>query len=178
MKIENLNYEIYINDIVDHNIHKSILLDLISKVPAEPYETITKTDWKLPKNEHKEYLNYFYKNILPTTYTKIQKYLHSHKYRLYNGWFQQYEKGDSHCWHVHDGANYTNVYLLELPNNEFKTQLYDNVNKKVIDLDIKEGQLLTFPASILHRSKPNMGARKTIISFNSDFLFDDKLKLD
>lgn len=178
MKIETFNYEIYINDITDHLIHKPILLDLINKIPKKSFEQISNTDWKHSKDLPREYLRYFFDKIVPEPYTKIQNYLHSHKYNLYNGWFQQYEKGDNHCWHVHEGVNYTNVYMLELPDANYKTELYDSVNKKVINLDIKEGQLLTFPGNILHRSKPNMGKRKTIISFNSDFLFDNNLNFN
>ena len=178
MKIENIQCEFFINSIADYLNHKSVLLDLISKTPSEQYEEISNTDWTLSKDQKKEYLDYFYKNILPTPYNKIMNYLHSNKYRLYNGWFQQYEKEDTHCWHVHDGANYTNVYFIELPDSEFKTQLYDSTNKKILDLDIKEGDLLTFPASVLHRSKPNFGGRKTVISFNSDFIFGGTLKFE
>jgi hypothetical protein len=48
--------------------------------------------------------------------------------------------------------------------------LYDDINKSIIDLDVKEGDLVTFPAYIIHRSKNNKSNdRKTIISFNTSF---------
>ena len=59
---------------------------------------------------------------------------------------------------------------LELPNNEDKTDFFSILDKKIItDIDIKEGDLITFPAYILHRSNTNSMKRKTIISFNSSF---------
>ena len=51
-----------------HNQLKDNLLDLIDKMPVvkEEYkdaDKITKTDWRIPKDWNREYLNYFYKNI-------------------------------------------------------------------------------------------------------------------
>lgn len=53
---------------------------------------------------------------------------------------------------------------------DVKTEFYDNVNNKVIEtVDIKEGDLIIFPAHILHRSKRNItDKRKTVIAFNLD----------
>ena len=55
-----------------------------------------------------------------------------------------------------------------------KTKFKNCYDKKIIkNINVKEGDLLTFPASTLHCSpiiKSN--ARKTVISFNSDFHSD------
>ena len=83
---------------------------------------------------------------------------------IHNIWFQQYEQHDKHDWHTHTESQFTNIYYVELPDGE-KTELFDEV-----DIDIKEGDILSFPAYIFHRSKPNISnQRKTVISFNSSF---------
>ena len=181
MKIDGLNYEIFINDISDHLSHKKNLLDLIAQLPKNSFDNVSNTDWYENQGifvkQNSAYYNYFLEYILPIPYKKLANYLHADDYDITNGWFQQYEKGDEHCWHNHNGANYTNIYFLELPDTNFATQLYDNHNKKILDLEVREGSLLTFPASVLHRSKKNTGKRKTIISFNSDFKFNNNMNL-
>jgi hypothetical protein len=59
---------------------------------------------------------------------------------------------------------------VDLPEGAPKTQLLNPMNQKeIIELDVKEGDVLTFPSFILHRA-PNVESNivKTIISFNSD----------
>ena len=52
------------------------------------------------------------------------------------------------------------------PDSEINQGLLEELNA----FDLEEGDLLTFPAHLLHRSnKINKDKRKTIISFNSDF---------
>ena len=42
---------------------------------------------------------------------------------------------------------------------------------EIIDIKLREGQLLTFPAHIMHRSPVNKSKeRKTVISFNTNIL--------
>ena len=44
-------------------------------------------------------------------------------------------------------------------------------NKIIDSKSVEEGDIITFPASLLHRSPKNTTMkRKTIISFNSNFL--------
>jgi uncharacterized protein YjlB len=89
---------------------------------------------------------------------------------LHNFWFQQYKKQNFHDWHVHPGANYSNIYYLELPKKNMATKFFNQYNNKYIEIEIKEGDLLTFPACILHCSDSFYeDATKTIISFNSSF---------
>ena len=90
---------------------------------------------------------------------------------IYNTWYQVYNRpGDKHGWHTHMYANYTNVYYLSLPNRSIKTQLYDVMSNRIIkDVKVREGQVLTFPASIIHRSPENDNNQKVVISFNSNF---------
>ena len=45
------------------------------------------------------------------------------------------------------------------------------VGKKEYNYKVKEGQLITFPAHLLHGSMSNGDLRKTVISFNSNFKY-------
>jgi hypothetical protein len=173
MIVNKLETVCFINKIKEHKNIKQSILNLIKTIPLNNYktdrETISHTDWNLPKNHKREYLDFFYKIISPYM-DKIMNKLYCTDWKIRNAWFQQYEKNNEHNWHNHNEANYTNVYYLEMPDDNMKTELYDILNKKIITFDLKEGDLFTFPANILHRSKKiNIDKRKTIISFNSDF---------
>lgn len=150
------------------------LLSLINKIPKtslnEEEQNISNTDWTLPRDFKREYLDYFYKIIKPYMF-KLADQLNSKNWKIYNGWFQQYNKLENHKWHVHGGANFTNVYFIELPSNDLGTEILNNEK-----INLEEGDLLTFPACYYHRSPINQtDKRKTIISFNSDF-YDYKEK--
>ena len=147
-------------------INKNIL-SLIDKIPKNSInkngDKIHHTDWNLPNEFKREYLEYFVK-ILNPYLEKISIKLNSKVIKISNIWFQQYNKLDTHTWHTHTEANFTNVYFVELPLKSLGTEIL-NYDK----LDLNEGDLLTFPAYLYHRSPTNITeGRKTIISFNSN----------
>lgn len=86
-----------------------------------------------------------------------------------NAWFKQYGKNGQHKWHNHANTQFTNIYFLELPDTKYKTEIC-GLNGKIIEYEAKEGQILTMPSFLLHRSKPNGAKRKTIISFDTDYV--------
>ena len=96
-----------------------------------------------------------------------KKYFKAKSWKIENGWFQQYQEKSSHYYHTHPGVNFTNVYFLELPDKQFKTFIQSG--GKEYNYKAQEGQIITFPAHLLHRSKENGNFRKTVISFNSNF---------
>ena len=169
MIIKPINSFYIVNSIDNYKDHNKQLLDLIENTPKEKFNDITYTDWKIPENIDRLYLNYFYDIIYPKL-DIISNFLNFQKCYIHNTWFQQYYNGDKHTWHNHADSNFTNIYYVELPDLNYKTELYDDINKSIIDLDVKEGDLVTFSAYIKHRSKNNKSNdRKTIISFNSSF---------
>tara|TARA_Y100000813_G_scaffold31736_1_gene20292 strand:+ start:373 stop:888 length:516 start_codon:yes stop_codon:yes gene_type:complete len=170
MQVNKIKCELFIQDVPNHQTHKKILLDLIKQLPNNPYENISKTDWNLPKKLKRKYLDYFYPNISKSLMDNLQVYYKSKSWRITNAWFQQYKKNSYHEYHNHTQTNFTNVYFLELPDTNFKTII--KIENKEYEYKVKEGQLITFPAHLLHTSKPNGDKRKTIISFNSDFHYD------
>lgn len=143
------------------------ILSLIDKIPNNQIQNgkdiIYHTDWNLPKNFKREYLDYFIPIIQPYLKEILIK-LDFKNIEVSNIWFQQYSKSGTHSWHTHPNVNFTNVYFVELPSKSLATEIL-NHNK----LDLNEGDLLTFPACLYHRSpQNNIEKRKTIISFNTN----------
>ena len=170
MDIKELQTEFIISDVADHSEHKPILLDLINTLPLNPLHDVSKTDCNLPiKLAEKKYLQYFYSNIATPILVEQKNYFKAKKCDISNGWFQQYEEGSVHQYHNHPKANFSNVYFVELPDQQFKTSI--KVGEKEYEYEVKEGQLITFPAHLLHCSKSNGNLRKTVIAFNSDFIY-------
>ena len=97
----------------DHKNHKQKLLDLIASIPETPlkgYNTVDKishTDWSLTGKQ--EYWKYFTKNILKLFGNYFCNTYRSDSFRITNGWFQQYQRHDTHGWHTHDNVLYLSL---------------------------------------------------------------------
>ena len=63
MDIKEIKTEFITSEVPEHFKHKPILLDLINKMPSNPDNQVSKTDWNLPKDFERKYLDYFYFNI-------------------------------------------------------------------------------------------------------------------
>ena len=173
MILKKLSSFYIVTKIKEHKKIKKKLLSLIknikkTKLVENKIVKVSHSDWRLPRNLNREYLTFFY-NIVTPYMGNMAKLLNCKTWNITNGWFQDYQKNDFHGWHVHRDCNYTNVYYLNLTNKKDKTQIYNIVDKKIIDIDIEEGDLITFPASLIHRSDKLCAKNKTIISFNSNF---------
>lgn len=166
----------------DHHLNlKNILLDQIEKSEYEnPRHSlaevnITKADWHISSNFNREWV----KTIHPLL---AEKMLEMYKELGYDGltiheiWFQQYQRNSQHGWHTHS-SNFTNVYYLELPDSAPKTQIVNPYNQKdIIEIDVKEGDILVFPSFVIHRAPINTGTdKKTIISFNTNAVYSDNI---
>jgi hypothetical protein len=174
MKIKKIESFYIVNNIKDHKKIKNKFLNYLDKMPNlsenNPDDKIFKTDWKDSKNLNRIYIKEFYELMSPYM-DRMMNFLKTKEWMIHNCWFQQYQKNDIHNWHTHGVCNYGNVYYLELENKNEATQFLNLNNNKIISIDIKEGDLLTFPSNFLHRSKKikNKNYKKTIISFNSSF---------
>ena len=65
IKVKKIQSYYLVTKIKEHNQIKSDLLSLIDKIPQNSFEDITHTDWNLPRDLKREYLDYFYKIITP-----------------------------------------------------------------------------------------------------------------
>jgi hypothetical protein len=83
--------------------------------------------------------------------------------KIQNYWFQQYYYNNYHDWHNHPQCHFSSVYYLELPKGTPITEF-----KVSQEIEAKEGDIITFPGYLFHRSPPNgLKKRKTVIVFNS-----------
>ena len=157
--------DIIVKPFKKHKQLKKTFLKLINEIPKSTEESIYNTDWYLPRDYTRKYLDLFYENIGEHMQSLAEDF-NCHRWEITNGWFQQYKKGSEHDWHNHAGHQLANVYYLELPDVSAKTEL---LNKKTPK--ISEGDILTFPAYIPHRSAINKTNKlKTVIAFNSNLL--------
>ena len=163
---------IFLNSFLDHSKCKQELLDSINNMPIDPStiktsgkDKISRTDFFLPKEVERPYLKFFNEIINPIT-EEMCKRLNSSYYEILYTWFQQYNHGDVHNWHNHTGSQFANVFFVELEDNSIGTEFLD----PKYNIKVKEGDLITFPSYLYHRSPINLTKnRKTVISFNSSF---------
>ena len=149
--------EIVINDGENLNVKDGYYTDSISKL-----------DWSMSRDFSRKWVNIF----MPFFQDELVRIMESMAYNeieLYEIWYQQYLKGDSHGWHIH-GQHYTGVYYLEFPKGCSKTEVCSPLNFNKKQIDVEEGDIIIFPAHFIHRGMPNTKSRKTIISFNFDIL--------
>jgi hypothetical protein len=84
-----------------------------------------------------------------------------------NIWHQIYARGDSHDWHTHAPCNMASVIYIECPNENCGTEF--NFGWQRYKPSVKEGEIITFPPSILHRSGVHdADEHKIVMSFNWD----------
>ena len=166
MKIQEIKTKVFKQSVNNKDIIKEKLLSWFHKEPVVSLGTnynISKTDWKKSFDMNRDYVKYLLKEFTPYI-NNIGEDLKTEKCSIFDMWYQQYNKNDNHEWHNHGVTNWANIYFVELP-DETGTEFLDFK----VD-DIKEGDLLTFPAYYMHRSPINKSnERKPIVSFNSNY---------
>jgi hypothetical protein len=176
MKKIKLNSVCLISKFKKHLFYKDALLHLFEKekeysVDVDNYYTdkISKLDWSKSTNFNREWIKLIKKDLI-NHFNDCASFLGYQKIILKDLWFQQYKKGDTHGWHIH-GENYTGVYYVEYNKMCGNTQLIDSFNQnKLINLNTKEGDIVLFPSTVIHRASIQKNdLRKTIISFNINF---------
>ena len=197
-----MKYNILVNTVNDHLRHKKTLMKLIDNFEnlyntrvssdvaiSNHTESINKngskrvvaknisTDWEVPEEINRQYLDYFYNDVIEPVMNTIGIGLgfEYFDWTIKNSWFRKYSEGGEHGWHNHSNSQFTNCYYLELPDSSYKTEVLGR-DGKIIEFDVKEGDVLTIPAWMKHRSPPNGKERKTVIAFNSNYqlLADNK----
>ena len=159
----------------DHLKNKERILKRIS-ITGYPFNInngqarISKTDWGVDTTE-------WYSFALSQGDREGYEKFISKKYKcnsaVINSWFNQYDpySASSHPWHDHPKSALTNVYFVELEDKSLGTVLKNQKTGKDINVRVEEGQILTFHASIMHKSPKNLtNSRKTVISFNTRFV--------
>jgi hypothetical protein len=169
---------IIVTKITEHVEIKTKLLELISTASSRSIlenfngctDQISNADWHLNEDTAREYLKFVQPILIKHTKEAFSQY-NLEGLVFGNFWFQQYQTNDTHGWHVHKNCHWTNVYFVELPNSDLKTQIQTVDRRSIIPFDAQEGDLVSFPSFLYHRSPINSSAtQKTIISFNINFL--------
>lgn len=144
----------------------SLELDKHHAIDSE-YERINRTDWDVSQDNvyDKRWSQIFFHY----TFNQIKSFYHSMGYDSFyidTIWFQEYQRGDFHNWHDHDGSDFSNIFFLHFnklnPGTEFM------VDDKVIQADVSEGDLIIFPGKVRHRAPVNdSDERRLVIVFNT-----------
>ncbi len=176
IKTGDIPCHVYVSNVLDHAQAKKKIINCINSnvMPGvtginDFDQHIFNTDWHLP--ERLIHKNSDYRNIINSilynhneALTQFLGYIEPIEYGKV--WFQQYKKNDYHSWHRHKLCIFSNVYYVDLPLGSSKTSF--RVMGKEFQVEIEEGQILTFPSFIEHCSKSNLSNNiKTVISFNS-----------
>lgn len=182
MEVNDLKSFYFINKLKNHKEVKDKLLDLIKNNASDSTTFndgyITRTDYHLDENNERSYLPMFFDAIEPIMKEQCE-FMFTKEMTVHHAWFQQYWQFDKHDWHTHPQAQFANIYYLELPNKNNKTEFFNVLDQKIIkEINIEEGDIVTFPAYIIHRSNTNSAKQKTIISFNSSFEATDAQRVD
>ena len=174
--------DIWIYSLPDHNkIRQGLLESIANDTHGHPIrieeqrkfgaaELLEKTDYFTRKGSNPKH--YYYKIMLPSLRGYLKTVLNRYcqqKIKLQNVWYQQYITRDAHGWHVHPDCNLSWVYYIELKDVKDSTEFYDTIEGRRFQMDVKEGDIITFPSYVTHRSPPTTTDRKTVIAGNFNF---------
>ena len=152
----------------DHEVVKPQLLQMIEETSSHSEslgdEMISASDYSTnPREAFPQYVDL----LLSSAATILHKYFFylNLKADVANAWFHQYIEGDLFGWHSHGDSSFSLIYYLELPADGPKTQFMMPPFSSVFTAEVKEGDVLIFPAQTKHRSPVNHSTdRKTIIA--------------
>ena len=165
----------------EHEQVRNNLLELISRSEytspkhSKSEVNITRCDWNNSSNFNRPWVIYF-KDSLLRHMLEVYKNLGYDGFTLHDVWYQQYCTGSQHGWHTHSD-NFTQVYYLEMPDDAPKTQLVSPFDQKtIIEVDVQEGDILSFPSFVIHKAPQNPSTKqKTIVSFNTNVTYSDDI---
>lgn len=167
---------VFVTKFERHEHIKQKLLSLIDKAEfdkvqeADDNDIISKTDFYLKNNTDSEYYK-FLKPLLIDHMTNLFEVVNPRGFSFEKMWFQQYKNKNKHGWHIHNNCHWTSVYFIEIPDSALLTEVRDWHNHQCINYSASEGDILTFPSFLYHRSPENFtDSQKTVISFNINFI--------
>ena len=161
--------QVYISDVSDHKNIKLTFFDLLDKFPVlsikeNNFQNIYNTDY-FCTNFYKFNYDFFIPVADQHNYALSIYLQYDHQIKTSHIWYQQYAKNGFHSWHKHNDV-FSNVYYVDLPEDSSKTSF--RFRGEEFEVDVEEGQILTFPSYLEHCSKPNLSDKiKTVIAFNS-----------
>lgn len=174
MRVEKLELPIYISRNENHD--KEAILDAIESVYGtdnrikNERDDVSNTNFHLHQSEYEGSQKYF-ELIWDHVSKHVEHYKNIHTDMILPGgyvehhWFNQYRTGDRQGWHTHPTISTSNIYYVDLPDKKYSTEFY--LGGKAVQLDVQEGDLVTFPSYLMHRAPliRDRDVTKTIISF-------------
>ena len=164
---------IFVQQMPDHAAVKKQLLRQLAVADSRPintdHENISVSDWEFSSGLRN--WEVAFRRYIQGKQDELAEKLLADHVSVSRMWFQQYTESDYHSWHTHSQTNYSSVYFVECAEG-METEFFDISNNEIVkNITVKEGDIITFPSQIYHRSKPNnSGSRKTIVSWNLDFV--------
>lgn len=127
-------------------------------------QSISHTDWHLSPNINRPY-QHLAEYVVNYHNDLVAKHFNYKSVTTQNMWFQQYEEGDFHRMHTHGDASFSNVFFIELPNKDIVTKYF--IRDKEYNFEACEGEIISFPGLLHHKSPVNAGGRKTVFVWNT-----------
>lgn len=169
MEISN---NIFVNKFENYDKIKPFLVDAIRSSPGQKFVDVTKTDWDGGHN-HNRNSNYWkilspfvetsFNNVKQHLYKEYAEYMTTHYGYV---WYQIYGYDSFHSFHTHPGCSFSNVFFVNLPNQIVQTDFVGLNNP----IHLEEGDMVTFPSYLLHRSPKNPFTEdKIVVAFNISF---------
>ena len=101
----------------------------------------------------------------------------NYAFNIMHMWFHQMSNADYIDWDNHQYCQWSAVYFVEVPGQEYVTEFLNPEDCMVIQPKAEAGDMLIFPSWMLHRApKMNTSKRKTVIAWNMDicYVFPEK----
>lgn len=81
-------------------------------------------------------------------------------------WFQVYEKGDFHNWHIHGNCMFSGVFYISLE----ESGCLQTADESVGNIDVFTGDIILFPSFLEHRVvEHSKETPRVVIAFNVNF---------
>ena len=163
-----MNDAVIVSKYLNHIKYKNHLLEFIEKDDGIPYDDKNDIIFKTDYFNKKFFIDEDTDNIFKVEFTNHLKNAfkdyYYEKLNVQQIWYQVYDTNNIHNWHTHSDCHFTNVYILK---GNTKTEI-KNLKGDIINYDIEEGYIITFPSYLYHRSPfHNSSDKRIIISFNA-----------
>tara|TARA_Y100001963_G_scaffold131050_1_gene187937 strand:- start:228 stop:818 length:591 start_codon:yes stop_codon:yes gene_type:complete len=171
--------------------HRDRLLDLVPKEssrklvqPGQWTDSMDYTDYHAWSNQAVEKPPY-YDELMKVLKPYLEEFFSSGNYKssyqntgttqIHEVWCQRYKSGDYHSPHDHGSIGYSAVLYAKLdPDVHRSTEFYmpfptEQGSKRSQSLMVEEGDLVIFPAHLLHMAPPHCSEDKIRVIFSFNF---------
>ena len=143
-----------VQEMRNHSVLKPKIISAIEEAGVHPLSTseekISNTDWHMGTDFSRKYIDHIKDGVMEVCeYTKSFFKYNEHLEPM-NYWYQVYNRGDYHNWHIHPRCLFSNVYYVSLPDGASKTTF--RLGDAEFSIDVKEGDVLTFPSHKIGRA--------------------------